>query len=296
MQQNVSIMAVFDAVGAAGEISRSGLADATGFSLMTVGKAIDKLTACGVIAERKPTSGGVGRRSGMCSLVKANGMILLDLTDGIRARICDISLDILGEYTGDELCDVMAKCFCGLAEVGCAEIMGVGCVMPDGIQAERGRELCEMLGSAPEVLVGASRAWAFANSKRFEYSGMAAFVQMYSDGHIGGMLMQSDRPYTGSHGRAGDLVRLASRGNVCEKLSELCLALDPELIHIACENEAECASLEAELDVSLTEWGFDNMTRPSVVVEPLSICRGTLDGAALMLREKYVLTKIPNNT
>ena len=297
-QPNVSIMAVFEAIVKLGELTRANLAEVTGFSLMTVGKAIEKLSACGIVTEKKVGSGNVGRKTGVCTLTGSCGMILLDLTtDMPNARAVDIMNNTVGEYRTGEMCDLMAQCFCVLGDTGCGEIIGTACVLPDTDAVECTREASEILGGAPEVLVSSSRAWAFANSKRFTYSGMAIFCRVYADGTVNGAIMDGDRLYGGAHGNGGDISRLsATPGTLFELLTVMYTLLDPALIHIACEDESMCMQIESGIEKLFCDLKVSPDCAPCAVVEPMSICRSDMDGAALLLREKYVLSKIPNNT
>ncbi len=296
MQQTNSIIAVFEAIAAAGEASRATLSEMTGFSLMTVGKAVDKLIDSGIVTEKKLTGGGVGRKSGICALEKSRGMILFDLTDTPRVRVCDIASSIIGEREGDDTGEMMLWAMNTLFEAGIGEIMGTAVVFSRE-NKKTADELENMLGVAPELAVEANRAAAYANSKRFEHEGAAFFMRVDRGAKIDGAVMLGKQPYHGAHGRAGEFGKLGlTVGAFADKLADLCLVSDPELIHIACENQSVAEPLTEALLEALEERGFTDGSRAEIVVEYGDACRGALDGAALMLREKYVFSKIPNNT
>ncbi len=290
--QNNSLMAIFEAVAVAGELSRAKISDITGFSLVTVGKAVDLLSDCGIVTQYKHTSGSVGRKSGICKLIKSNGMLIFDLTEKPTAHLYDISLAVCEEYTGTELSDMMARGLMGFGELLGGELMGIGCVIPNG-ETERYRaEIADVIGTSPEIIVASGRAYAAANAKRFDCSGMAVFVRLLADGTADGAIMHGDRLYTGAHGVAGKMSEfIPSRELLTSRITELCYILDPELIHISCETDAECRAVENELNAVIND-----DYAPRIIVEPISICRNASDGAALLLREKYLLSKLPNNS
>ncbi len=290
--QNNSLMAVFEAVADAGELNRAKISDVTGFSLVTVGKAVDLLSDCGVVTQYKHTSGTAGRKSGVCKLVKSNGMLIFDLTQKPTAGLYDISLAALEEYTGDDVADMMAHGLMRFGEVLGGELMGIGCVAGNG-EAERCiAEISDVIGASPEIIISSDRAYAVANARRFDFSGMAVFIRLLAEGCTDGAIMYGDRLYTGAHGDAGKISDfIPSREMLALKLNELCHILDPELIHISCETEAEYKAVEDELKAAII-----GETAPRIIIEPAASCRSALNGAAILLREKYLLSKLPNNT
>ena len=290
--QNNSIMAVFEAVAEAGELSRAKISDITGFSLVSVGKAVDLLSKCGIVTQYKHTSGAVGRKSGICQLIKSNGMLIFDLVGTPTARLYDISLTICEEYTGTELSAMMARGLIHFGEVLGGELMGIGCVVSNSETEQYRMEISDIIGTSPEIIVASDRAYAAANAKRFDYSGMAVFICLNADGSADGAIMYGDKLYTGAHGRAGKMSGfILSRELLVSKIIELFHILDPELIHISCETDEMCSTVENELNAVIN--GDES---PRIVVEPISLCRSASDGAAILLREKYLLSKLPNNT
>ncbi len=293
MQQKNSLIAVFEAIAVSGEVSRATISAMTGFSLMTVGKVVDKLIGCGIVTEKKLTGGGVGRKSGICALERSRGMILFDLCDVPRVRVCDIANNIIGEREGEDVGKLMLWAMNTLFEAGISEIMGTAVVTARDKIGTAADELEGILGVTPDLVIEANRAAAYANAGRFEFSGMAFFMRVAAYGFVDGAVMYGGAPYNGAHGRAGDFGLLAlTRCAFADKLADICLITDPELVHVSCESEADIPSIGEALRSALAERGL----RPDVVAEPTTLCRGALDGAALMLREKYVQSKIPNNT
>lgn len=296
MQQKNSLIAVFEAIAASGEVSRAALSEMTGFSLMTVGKVVDKLISCGIVTEKKLTGGGVGRKSGICALEKSRGMIIFDLTDTPRVRVCDIANNIIGQRDGEDFGELMLWAMNALFEAGCTDIMGTA-VIASRENIKTADELENTLGVAPEVVVEANRAAAYANSKRFDFSATAFFLRVDRGAQIDGSVMLCGAPYCGAHGRAGEFGMLGlTVGAFADKLADLCLIFDPELIHISCVSHSFVEPISAAMLSALKERGFTDGSRANIVIEQADACRDALDGAAFMLREKYVILKIPNNT
>ena len=112
-EQN-SVTAVFEAVADKGEMSRAQLSQLTGFSLMTVGKAVDILEGCGFFVQRKTSGGSVGRKMSVSEINGSCGMLLFDLTgEKATVRVCDFSLTVRGEYTSEasDVSELMAEGF-----------------------------------------------------------------------------------------------------------------------------------------------------------------------------------------
>ncbi len=288
-----STLILFEAIAEAGKINRAELSRLTGFSLMTVGKAVERLVSAGIVTEEKMSSGGVGRKFGVCSLTETAGMMLIDIGDNIKAYALDITLDIISEHTGEDIPTLMTQCFTSLFEAGRGDIIGVAFIVPDGETAKWRDELSALLGNEPELIIGRERAFAYASSKRFEYSKTAIFAHVSADGKVSGLIMQGGKTYDGAHGAAGDISAfIPSSDSLCERLFELRRLLDPELVHIACDDGEMCASFEDDLvKLDICEDGV-----PQIIVERTGSCRTAFDGAAHILREKYILSKFPNNT
>lgn len=297
MQHKGSLMAVFDAICASGEVSRAAIADTTGFSLMSVGKAVDKLLTSGIVTEKKLAGGGVGRKSGAVSLEKSRGMILFDLTDSPRVCATDIANNIISERGGKDVGELMLFAMNALFEAGCTEIIGTAAVVPREKQDEARGVLDGAIGELPVMLISPSRAAAYANAKRFDFSEMAMFFTVDNCGRIDGALMYGDAVYTGAHGRGGDFTMLClTRNAFADRISDICLITDPELIHVSCECESDVEGITEALSLALGERGFSDDVAINVIVELSDTCKSALDGAAFLLREKYAISKNPNNT
>ncbi len=269
-----SAMAVFEAIANSGEISRAQISEMTGFSQVTVGKVVDRLDECGIISQYKKERASVGRKTGICKMNNSFGMMLFDF-NSMQMRVTDISLAEHGEYDLGDLGEALLEGFTHFTEAFGGELMGIGCIVPDGQLSEYTEKITTAFGQMPELVIEAGKAAAIANAARFDVCGTAVYLRI--DKTISGAIMLGGKLYQGANGHAGDFSRMmADRDALTSKLADLCCLLDPELIHIACDEEISCEA------IGDTE----------IVVETLENCRDALDGAALMLREKWVRAKM----
>ncbi len=298
--EQTSVMAVFETAARCGEISRAELSQLTGFSQVTVGKAVEQLCACGILNERKQSRGSVGRKSGICTLAGDLGMLLYDLSgDKFRVRVCDLALNVRSEYETDET-DIGALAMSGFAhfiEAFGGEVIGTGCVAPEDKLDGYAAAFTEALGHAPELVIEESRAYTAANSARFDANGAALLVRLHSDGGVDGGITYGGRPYSGAHGKAGGFFRAtATHEALIEFLPGLCAIIDPEIVHIACERESDCDTVTEAIRKRILSIGFDEEAMPQLIAEPTCLCRSAMDGAAALLRERYILLKLSKNT
>lgn len=284
-----STLAVFEAIAGAGRINRAELSRLTGFSLMTVGKAVDRLVTLGIVVEEKMSAGTVGRKFGVCSLTTTAGMMLIEVGADARAYALDIALGVISEHVGTDIPTLMTQCFTSLFEAGRSDIIGTGFIVSDGELAKWRGEISGLLGNEPELVIGRERAFTYANSKRFDYTKTAIFAHVASGGKVSGFIMQNGAEYDGAHGAAGDISAfIPSADALCERLFELCRLLDPELVHVACDDASMCASIESDFEkLNVYSDGI-----PQITVECTDSCKTLFDGAACILREKYILSKI----
>ncbi len=288
-----SLLSVFETVASCGEISRAQLSNMTGFSQVTVGKAADTLDSIGVITQYKQERGSVGRKSGICCLNNKLGMLLFEIAENkTRVRICGISLDIVEETaTIEPFCDSFIPGFSKFTEHFGDGLLGIGCVIPDCTMDEYLPMVKDILGHAPELIIEESRAFAAANAFRFDANGFALYLRMHADGSFSGALLNNGKIYQGARGRAGEFSHMTlTIDNIGDRLADICSVLDPSLIHIACEDENMCEEVMRTVSKKLgSVYILDAV--PNVVVEAVSSCRDGLEGAARLLRERYILSK-----
>ena len=272
-----SLMAVFDAIAACGEITRARISEMTGFSQVTVGKAVELLDACGIISQYKQERASAGRKTGVCRLEPDAGMILFEFAE-MKLRVTDVLMEIQHECSFESPETAFMTGFSAFSDYFDGELMGVGCIVPDRKLDEYRGIIIDAFGNEPELVIEAAKSAAVANSGRFDPVEAAVYLRI-SGGSCSGALMLGGQLYGGVSGRAGDFARLIPDVSALpEKLLEICALLDPELIHIA-----------ADVPVD-----FDVPPQTQLVVEPLSACRDALDGAAWILRERWVTSKIAN--
>ncbi len=292
-------MAVFEAASQYGEVSRAELSDITGFSLVTVGKAVDGLCGCGLMSEYKRSRPGVGRRSGVCSIPSEQGMILIDMSHSrTTVRICDLRLNVLHEYTEADksIGEIWLGAFGNFTEMFSGELLGMGVVVPEGKTAEFAKAFKDEMGNSPELIIEDVKAYAVANSKRTDTFTSAVMVRLYEDGMADGALTYNGRLYSGAHGCAGGFSRIIdSRDSLVDILFHICEIIDPETVHIACENAEDC-KISGKLTEALSKNRVSEDNLPKIIAEPLSDCSSALDGAAKLLRNQQVMIKLSKNS
>ncbi len=270
-----STLAVFDAIANCREISRAELSKITGFSQVTIGKAVDALEACGIVTQYKKERSTVGRKTGICRLNERYGMLVFDY-DCMRFRVTDINLNELGEFELKNIEDSLSVGFLRFAELFDGELIGIGCIVPEGKMAEYSEKIREIFGQAPELLVDSGSALTLANSKRFDISSIAVFLRIRES--VSGSIMLGDRLFRGARGRAGDFSRIfGDKAELSQRLPEICAMLDPEFIHIASDDVLSIPDLPEGVQL---------------IVERFDDCKSAIDGALLMLRENWVRSKI----
>ncbi len=295
-----SVIAVMEAVAQYGEISRAQLSSVTGFSQMTVGKAAELLDSCGIIIQHKRDGGTVGRKAGICSLDNSRGMLLFDLTrKKVAVRIVNISLEVKNEYISEfpELSEVFFDGFSKFIEIFGDGLLGIGCIVPKGKAGEYSQAVKDALGHEAELIIEDDTAYSIAGQARFDASGVAMYLRLFADGKISGALMHDGTPYMGAHGKAGGFSNIiTSRSEFPRKISEISVVLDPEFIHIAYEVDADASALPELIKNEYISLAGEGAALPKIIAEPMDICKSAFDGAALYLRERVVLSKIPNNS
>lgn len=288
-----SLLSVLETVASCGEVSRAQLSNMTGFSQVTVGKAVDTLDAVGVLTQYKQERGSVGRKSGICRLNNNLGMLLFEIEENrTRVRICGISLDIKEEINASvSFCDSFIPGFSKFTEHFGDGMLGIGCVVQDGMTDKYLPMVKAVLGQPPEVIIEKSRAFAAANAFRLDADGFALYLRMHADRCFSGSLLYNGKLFYGAHGCAGAFTHMSLTSDcIGDKLADVCSILDPALIHIACEDENMCDDIMGIVsDKLISACTCDTM--PSVIVEPIISCRDELEGAARLIREKYVLAK-----
>lgn len=95
-----SIKNIFNTVAANCFISRSEIAEATGLSLMTVGKVIDSMLKLEIVKQELEVKSNIGRRAGLISLNTMHYSIVIDLTEhAFNLSVIDLSLNLVDSMT-----------------------------------------------------------------------------------------------------------------------------------------------------------------------------------------------------
>lgn len=292
-------MAVFDAASQHDEVSRAELSDITGFSLVTVGKAVDALCGCGLMTEYKRSRAGVGRRSGACSVPTEQGMVLIDMSHRhATVRICDLRLNVLHEYVESDksIGEIWLGAFGNYTEICSGELLGIGIVVPEGETAKFGKAFKDEMGNSPELIVEEPKAYAIANSERTDTHTSAVIVRLFANGKADGALTYNGTLYSGAHGHAGGFSRITdSKDLLVETLFHICEIIDPETVHIACENAEDCKISKKLTDMLLKNRSSEDDI-PQIIAKPMNDCALALDGAAKLLRIQQVMIKLSKNS
>lgn len=91
-----SVNAIFSTIAEANIISRAEIADATGLSLVTVGKVADALLDRGILHQEKEVRSSAGRRAGLLTLNANRFAIIFDLScKDFRLSVIDLRLQLV---------------------------------------------------------------------------------------------------------------------------------------------------------------------------------------------------------
>ncbi len=287
---NKSLLAAFGVISSEGEVSRKDISDSTGFSQVTVGKAVDILERAGIVSCRKKESGHVGRKCDICALENRHGMILFDLSKEISTvGVYDIKLNCISMEEVADASTLMIEGLGKFSESGLSQLMGVGCVCP-AFEIEKSEKLfLDALGNLPDVAVEEFRAHTLANQGRFDCdSGL--FARIFSDGGGDCAVIIGGEILVGSHGRAGIFSRGEGVSGFTKRVGELAASLDVSLINISCADDEMCG------EVSLLLKGFFDGAEysPKIVVENINSVKLPIEGLAMLIREKFLLKLIEN--
>lgn len=98
--KNESIKKIFNAVASSTRISRAEIAEATGLSLMTVGKVIDALLGLNIVRQEMQIKNNVGRRAGLISIDTVHYAVVIDLSErAFSISVIDLSLKLIDSMT-----------------------------------------------------------------------------------------------------------------------------------------------------------------------------------------------------
>lgn len=277
---NKSLFAVFNVIAENDEISRREISDITGFSQVTVGKAVDILEGSGIIGRVKKPSPGVGRKGDACVLNKNRGVVLFDLSASeALVQIRSIADELLFESKGDDVTSLIIEGLGAVNSLGLDGIMGIGCICADGKIREAGEIFASVIGNSPDVVTEAIHAHAMANHPRFGLP-LEIFAKISSSGDGSGAILMDGRIFSGSHGRAGIFDCGENIAEFVRRILEVGQILDVDLIHIACDGEDVYTTVKSILDRT-------ESTAETVTAETRS-CPHLQVGLSRMVREKYL--------
>ncbi len=235
-----SVKSIFNVIADAEKISRADIAEATGLSLMTVGKIADTLTELGIVRQSKESRNAAGRRAGILSLSPNYCALILDFTGAVLSFSVltaglhlhkEIPCSYNGSFTYEENIGLFLKeAQAYMASLDTCTCMGIGVVLPAPLDHRNGCACVDARSPLYGLPIAAKVRQAFpALPVYFETSVYAAAISnvldvsehadqviLYcftADGCVQGAISQGGVILRGAHGVAGNFGRMAlSRG------------------------------------------------------------------------------------
>ncbi len=232
-------LALRQILAAPGEISRSGIAQATGITRATVSRLVDELIGAGLVLELEPPSGGRGRPANRLTPAPGRAVAL-----GLEVNISSLDavlMDLAGEEigaahvetdsAGSEPAEVMTR-LAGIANALVEDslpegaiFLGTGLALP-GLVSPASLALAPNLGWRdvpleqllaplakvyPAIVANEAdlSAFAVANPLPGVPSGPASFVYVSGEVGIGAGIIVDHRPLGGARGWSGEI------GHIC---------------------------------------------------------------------------------
>lgn len=168
-----SVKAVFQATAAAEQISRAQLADATGLSLVTVGKVADSLLHLDILTQEKQVKNTAGRRAGLLQIHPNKFALNLDIScRPFRYSILDLRLGLREKIVlpSRNTDSVLEEIHMLLEEVlthvvthyDLSDCFGIGVSLPGRFDPESDRVIASRLPGMEEIALRATVEEVFA--------------------------------------------------------------------------------------------------------------------------------------
>ncbi len=276
---------IFEAAAQRGKLSRRELSAITGYSLMTVGKAVDALDKGGLLSQEKHSNGSVGRSMNLCAVNEDRGMLIYDFSSAKpRIAVFDMRMNVKGEIISEaeDFDSVMAEGFGCFLEFSGGELVGMGCIAPEGREAEFAERIGKTMGNPPDISVCSKLASAAALIGEVRPSGAAVMARSVNGAYD--LTLWSGGFVRGAHGRAASAMTVGE-DELAEKLADYCMIADPETVHIASVNGA---AVTEKIRTLLTERGVAQSELPRLLWANPESDGSVLLGAAVMLRHEAV--------
>ncbi len=279
-----SVESTFNILAQRGDLTRAELAEATGLSLMTIGKSVELLERNSALMSYKKPTESPGRKSTVCSLNNNCVMLIYDLSVlPNQLRLCDLSLRGVAMYDLDPENPIETEMNAFVEYLSERSIIGTALIIPDKPD-DIAPTFSDRLGRSPELIVRRTDARAIARDSVNE-SETGVYIFIDSDSEIGGAIIHNGRIISGDHGCASRIDRLLKLlGSLDVSVAAISMIIDPSLIHIEYSDGAETsADLLRERVTRLID--FDKC---EIVARAASSGSEATEGAARLLRSKWV--------
>ncbi len=235
-----NVKAIFNAIAIADTVSRAAVSEATGLSLMTVGKVADALLDLGIVRQSKVSKNAAGRRTGVLSLHPDFCSFVLDFTATpftfavltADLKLCEeIPYSINGLFTFEENVSLfLEEAAAYLASHQKKTCMGIGVALPAPLDPASdcarvdaksplyglpiATKVRQAFPSLPVYFDAAVHAAARSNVMDVPgYDKQGILYCFAADGYIHGAIFQNGSILRGAHGAAGNFGAMAlSRG------------------------------------------------------------------------------------
>jgi len=284
---------IFEAAASGKEYSRQELSRLTGYSLMTVGKAVSALEKGNLIYQTKHSGGTVGRNMSLCSVNSDCGMLIYDLTKTKPViTVWDMRLDLKGEAQSDHsaIASLMAEGFGYYTQLMDGMLLGMGCIVPEGREAELAGEIKAVFGNPPELTVSPRFASAAAAISDISPEGTALIIRAEKDKYDA--VLWRNGFIKGAHGRAADVSFIKDDAGLITAAADFCMMTDPEAVHISAENGSEISKKIISLLVSR---GVPEADVPRMIIRKPCDDAGQR-GTAIMLRREIIIRIAEENS
>jgi predicted NBD/HSP70 family sugar kinase len=229
--KELNLLIVLDAFRIVGEMSRAGVARATGMSAPTASKSVQQLVDAGLLVEEGLASGRIGKPATRVRFNAACGAVLgidlggthlrlalSDLAGGILARASEAIDADAGPPAIVARIETVGK---GLLRKSGAELMAIGLATPGIVDTEAGvvvtarnlkgwrdvpiRQMLERAFGVPAVVENDVNAAAMGERWRGAARGHESFVFISVGTGIGAGLVLDGEIYRGAHFAAGEI-------------------------------------------------------------------------------------------
>lgn len=310
-----SIKSVFRAIADREKSTRAEIAQATGLSLMTVGKIADSFSALGITSEEKEASSSVGRRAAVIRTTDTYYSILLDLTSSTyKCEIMNAGTGTIDRfsyapgrefYPEENLLLFLKNLSLHLTNRYFPEYcMGIGIVLPDNptpADEDVLRNLPQYIHSTlPEfasrtVAESQTEASAFYSTyKRPESSG---HVLLYCRpiGELSSALVIDGTVLKGQNRAVGNMALWAEMGgfsrqetvqSIAAIIRRACALLDPHEIMLEA-NAADEGQLK-EISDQLLKTFVESGSKPPTLRLSIGGARNACAGLSIKLRELWL--------